>query len=492
MENGVVSIVFKRPVVGVDAGSYDGDYAVEAGKATFITWALGPVDSGTGYPLFHNIEYPRTDVSIEFGRSPVDHCQESLVSTEESVNGISRPYISGNTTLVARIGPSGGKRGYQAITGRPGWGIAWYMNDILIPVIGLERGTTYTFVTQGGGDEQHPFYITSSSEGGFSQETPAGRLNQTVYAGIGDVVGNSSGIFNWTLLGDGALCEYTGVSEIPANITDFREYLTLLNTSCSTDRDIQSMSKSFEWTPDTSTPDIVYYQCTQHRLLGWKMRVFDAGATNESELVALSDALLMTTLNASGTPAPGGVCFPALARVELDTGATIPMERLKIGDRVRTTSSSFSEVFFFGHRDLEAVHQFLSIETESETGPRTLEMSASHLVFISTASSPKAVAARTLLPGVELISSHGTLERVKSVKTVFRRGLLNPHTLDGRIVVNGFQASCFNSFAPPRWGHALLLLERWAYSLGRSILGDIFFINRPKPFDVLLTPWLRS
>jgi hypothetical protein len=36
------------------------------------------------------------------------------------------------------------------ITGQPSWGIAWYINDLLIPEIYVERGETYTFLVEGG------------------------------------------------------------------------------------------------------------------------------------------------------------------------------------------------------------------------------------------------------------------------------------------------------------------------------------------------------
>lgn len=34
----------------------------------------------------------------------------------------------------------------------------------------------------------------------------------------------------------------------------------------------------FQWTPDDSTPDVVYYQCAVHQKLGWEIRVLDADA----------------------------------------------------------------------------------------------------------------------------------------------------------------------------------------------------------------------
>jgi hypothetical protein len=38
----------------------------------------------------------------------------------------------------------------KQISGHPSWGIAWYINDLLIPEIYVERGSTYTFIVEGG------------------------------------------------------------------------------------------------------------------------------------------------------------------------------------------------------------------------------------------------------------------------------------------------------------------------------------------------------
>ena len=65
-------------------------------------------------------------------------------------------------------------------TGQSGWGIAWYVNGTLIPELVLERGQMYTFIIEGGNNEQdlanyHPFYITSSKNGGRIRNTEAQR-----------------------------------------------------------------------------------------------------------------------------------------------------------------------------------------------------------------------------------------------------------------------------------------------------------------------------
>lgn len=58
--------------------------------------------------------------------------------------------------------------------GLPSWGIAWYVNGILVPELHLKRGVTYTFRVGGGtdaaqGSMYHPFYITDNQEGGYGQ-----------------------------------------------------------------------------------------------------------------------------------------------------------------------------------------------------------------------------------------------------------------------------------------------------------------------------------
>lgn len=61
---------------------------------------------------------------------------------------------------------------FAIITGVSGWGIAWYLNGLLIPKIELYRGFEYTFIVEGGDDPSnparyHPFYITNNDRGGY-------------------------------------------------------------------------------------------------------------------------------------------------------------------------------------------------------------------------------------------------------------------------------------------------------------------------------------
>ena len=82
--------------------------------------------------------------------SSVPGIRPIAVTTESTVQPWKPQIISGEKLMTARIGPTGGRKGYTAITGQPSWGIAWYINDLLIPDIYVERGETYTFQVEGG------------------------------------------------------------------------------------------------------------------------------------------------------------------------------------------------------------------------------------------------------------------------------------------------------------------------------------------------------
>lgn len=133
----------------------------------------------------------KKDIVINFSQKVDYDCENSLYDVKEGHGP--KPWtpqvLANETTITARIGPTGGMRGYTPITGIPSWGIAWYLNDKLIPELYVERGRTYTFVVEGGDDKTqparyHPFYITDSVEGGFGQSNDEQQSEETVYAGI--------------------------------------------------------------------------------------------------------------------------------------------------------------------------------------------------------------------------------------------------------------------------------------------------------------------
>ena len=158
------------------------------------------------------------------------------------------------------------------------------MNDLLIPVIELRRGTTYTFRVSGGNNpesnaEFHPFYLTSSPFGGYIQLTPEVRAQETVYAGIIVTKTDSDGgVLEFESTVQAPPCIYTvtdASKDASSGDSSYQDFFDTLDTSCQQNTEIIDAAAVFEFTPDDDTPDLIYYHCVTHRNLGWKIMVLD-------------------------------------------------------------------------------------------------------------------------------------------------------------------------------------------------------------------------
>lgn len=197
--NGVTTVVFQRPLDSQESL----DKPIPTVGRTNVIAAIGLLNSrkeanyhsartapqGNGPNRTHRFRPSYTDSlnaedhRIDFTSRGVDQCPVLLApedktkptsvppaptTTESTVKKWKQQVVSGKKVFTARIGPTGGEKGYTAITGRfnfliqemliftfqypgqPSWGIAWYINDLLIPEIYVERGETYTFLVEGG------------------------------------------------------------------------------------------------------------------------------------------------------------------------------------------------------------------------------------------------------------------------------------------------------------------------------------------------------
>lgn len=185
-------------------------------------------------------------------------------------------------TFYAQIGPTAGHKGYESLTGRTGLGAAWYINGLLIPELVIERGHTYRFVIEGGNDKtsaprRHPFYLTDSSEGGFDFKTDEERMRERLFAGVAL---RPDGQFVPTA--EGRLCEWRQTNLTQTNpdlYQTFSAYQRSLKLDCSA-----GQAGVLKFTPDSSTPDSIYYQCYTHRHMGWRIKVVDSCAAYLSSL----------------------------------------------------------------------------------------------------------------------------------------------------------------------------------------------------------------
>ncbi|GBF88795.1 hypothetical protein Rsub_01696 [Raphidocelis subcapitata] len=190
----------------------------------------------------------------------------------------------------------------------------------------------------------------------------------------------------------------------------------------------------------------------------------------------------------------GSGCFPARATVQLPGGRTKRMEELRVGDRVLALASDgtlkYEDVYFFGHRDAASDAAFVRLGLD---GGAALELTPDHFVPVLRAGAAAPASggvaeamrgarmtyARDVKPGDTLLVTAGPgalrAAAVRSASAVARRGLFNPYTLGGTIVVDGVLASA----------HSGWLVDGAAAALGASHALPAFFQGLFAPLRLL-------
>ena len=195
----------------------------------------------------------------------------------------------------------------------------------------------------------------------------------------------------------------------------------------------------------------------------------------------------------SALPVTGGAaCFPASARVETRAGGHVRVDALRIGDVVRT-SVGWSPVYAFSHADAAASAVYVTLTTAAGR----LTLTPGHYVPVSAAPAgghggdargtqcaarSRLVAAGAVRVGDALWSLAPAAANASAAAAVGgawvavtavaasaapeRRGLYNPHTLDGALLVDGFAASTYTTALAPRLADAGLAVARLAFRLG--------------------------
>ncbi|KAG1701742.1 Protein Skeletor, isoforms B/C [Nymphon striatum] len=291
--NGFHMVTVRRPLFKKDD---DADENIYVDGPQAVIWAIGKMNSDDLVTYHFNKRNKETKM-IDFARTPKWNCPQPSEASEPARKPnipVQRQTVQRQTEkpkqaivpwdipeikcprsrkLRARIGPSGGRKGYEAITGEVGWGIAWYVNGNLLPEITLQRGRTYIFEVEGGKNKNnkaktHPFYITSSPVGGYASNTEEEQEDETIYAGAK----YNRRTRKYEPTASGRLCEYelTGDkrAEDYATFKDFKEDLRI---KCERGR-----HATLRWKPTDKTPDTVYYQCYTHRRLGYKINIVDS------------------------------------------------------------------------------------------------------------------------------------------------------------------------------------------------------------------------
>ncbi|XP_050585241.1 protein Skeletor, isoforms B/C isoform X1 [Bombus affinis] len=269
-KNGVTTVTYMRPMSTNEPVK---DRMIPNTETSVIA-AIGPLNMRGEANAHHSFDRTNEDIRIDFTSRNVHECTNSLYNLPDmsDIEPWPAAVITNETTFSTRIGPAGGKRGYTRITGQPAWGIAWYINDLLIPEITVERGQTYTFIVEGGNDpanpaRYHPFYITDSPEGGFGQKTETEQRAQRVFAGVKY---DTDGYPYPTAAG--RYCEWVHKTvDMSADMETFENFFETLRLECD-----KGEPAKLVWTVAEDTPDLVYYQCYTHNNLGWKINVVNS------------------------------------------------------------------------------------------------------------------------------------------------------------------------------------------------------------------------
>lgn len=163
-----------------------------------------------------------------------------------------------------------------------------------------------------------------------------------------------------------------------------------------------------------------------------------------------------TTIDSGSKEDDGSVCFPANSMVLLETGEEIAMSNLSVGHRVHVGYGTYSPVFMFTHKLADTIARFVQIETA--TG-HIISLTSSHYLYINS----ELAAAKSVVPGDKVELEYGAPVTVTRVSSVLYRGLYNPQTIHGDIVVSGVRASTYTTKLEPVVAHAALSPLRAMY-----------------------------
>lgn len=166
------------------------------------------------------------------------------------------------------------------------------------------------------------------------------------------------------------------------------------------------------------------------------------------------------TAKPSETSNPRGdnnpTCFPSSSKVMLSNGKEIRICDLKLGDKVLVERGKFSEVFTFTHNIRGTYSRFIRLTTSKNM---SITLSPTHYLQASQ----KLKTAKTVVIGDTLLLASGQNDEVVSTRFVRLKGLHNPQTIVGTIVVNGIVASTFTKTVRPSTANALLAPVKFLY-----------------------------
>ncbi len=151
----------------------------------------------------------------------------------------------------------------------------------------------------------------------------------------------------------------------------------------------------------------------------------------------------------NGTSNSESVCFPGSARVNTKQRGVVNMANLIINDQVEVGNGKYSSVYMFTHREESKTYEFVELVTEHGA---QLRLTAGHFVYAGGVLKR----ADEVRVGEHLLDRYNKPTRVVSAGLAVDKGLYNPQTMHGDIVVEGVLASTYTQTLDKYTAHAML------------------------------------
>ena len=212
-------------------------------------------------------------------------------------------------------------------------------------------------------------------------------------------------------------------------------------------------------------------------------------ASGSTSRVKVSSQVILTLDTSGRTSAPGAyptpsaedeaaACFAGSEIMVLESGLTIAISDIKVGDRVQVASTTndsleFADVISIPHEMNSQTATFIEIET---TNGSSLKSTPSHLVMAGTCGSNNMQFTRAVdvVANACMSTIHGE-EAVVSSTEIRGKGIYSVITShpDGIIVVNGFKASSFavSHAIPNTYYHIHRILYTYAPDMVKALCG---------------------
>ena len=147
--------------------------------------------------------------------------------------------------------------------------------------------------------------------------------------------------------------------------------------------------------------------------------------------------------------------------MRMPNGKDVYMAELTVGAIISAGAGRLTSVYGFSHSSRHTLHRFVTLHTANGT------LSATSLHHIHTGRG--ALPAGNVRVGDALRMESGEFAPVLRVGTRYARGLYNPHTLTGTVVVNGFIASAYTDHMNQQAAQALLTPFRALHTISKNI-----------------------